>query len=83
MALMHKGSSNNEGAISTFFERINLKFDEKIIDALFYSVILYAFHRINCLKEGLILVVIVMLLNKTIYGSFWFKWLSKKKTKTN
>jgi hypothetical protein len=72
---MHKETSRNEGAISTVLNKVNLDVNEHV-DAIFYFVILYAFYRINCIKEGIFIVLILILLNKAVFDSYTFKWVN-------
>ena len=74
MSYFHKNSSSNKSAVSTFFESVNLPKCFIFVDIILYMIILHAFNRINLLKEGLIFIAIIILLNKTIYGTFKLKW---------
>ena len=74
---MHKESSDNEGAIFTLLNKLNININDKAIDALLYILIIYSFYRIGCVKEGLLVVIIIILLNKTIYNSYGFVWGEK------
>ena len=83
ISLMHQASSENEGVVSNCIKKSNIPLIDEFIDALFYFVILYSFYRIQCVKEGILVVVIIILLNKTIYDKYGFEWSEKKIVKIN
>lgn len=82
ISMMHKESSDNNGAISNFLSKNKIKVNDKFIDAIFYFLIIMSFYRLDCFKEGLLIICIIILLNKTITGSYGFAW-SEKKIKKN
>ena len=75
ISYFHKESSSNKGAIPSLVEKLNLPGCVIFLDIIFYMIILQAFNRINLLKEGLIFIAIVILLNKTIFGRYTLKWI--------
>jgi hypothetical protein len=78
MTMMHSKSSDNTGAIAELFEKMNIPLNESIIDAVLYFLLLYAFYRINLLKEGIVTVLTIILLNKVIFDTYTFKWVNTK-----
>ena len=81
MSRMHTKSSNNNGPITDIYDKLNIKIEKKnvniLIDVLFFFTILFGFSRINKLKEGLLVVVLFILLNKQIYNSYHFRWITE------
>lgn len=77
ISMMHKDSTDNDGAISSFLSKYNINLNDKVIDALLYFLIIFSFYRLGCLKEGILVTVILILLNKTIYGKYGFVWSEK------
>ena len=80
VSMLHKDSSQNEGAISCCFKKLNIRPNDILLDLLLYFFIVYSFFRIGCLKEGILVVIILVLLNKTIYNSYGFAWSEKRLT---
>lgn len=79
ISLMHRDTSNDDGAIAEFFTRHNMKLNRKLLDVILYGLLLFAFYRIDRLKEGLLVVIIIILINKAVYDSYNFRWSRKKK----
>jgi len=82
IALLHKETSNDNGAIIDFLEKTNMRSDNininYILDTILYTLILVGSYRLNRLVEGIFIVIIIVLLNKTIYNSYNFRWDNKK-----
>jgi hypothetical protein len=75
MTMMHSSSSSdNKGAIVELLEKMNIPLNESIIDAIIYFLLLYAFYRIKLLKEGILTVLTIILLNKAVFNTYTFKW---------
>ena len=83
ISLLHKKSSQNEGAISNCFKNLNITPNDTVLDILLYFLVSYSFYRIGCLKEGILVVIILVLLNKTIYNSYSFSWTEKRLVNIN
>ena len=75
MTMMHSSSSSdNKGAIVELLEKMNIPLNESIIDAIIYFLLLYAFYRIKLMKEGILTVLTIILLNKAVFNTYTFKW---------
>tara|TARA_A100000164_G_C21692305_1_gene669525 strand:- start:343 stop:753 length:411 start_codon:yes stop_codon:yes gene_type:complete len=75
MTMMHSSSSSdNKGAIVELLEKMNIPLNESIIDAIIYFLLIYAFYRIKLLKEGILTVLTIILLNKAVFNTYTFKW---------
>ena len=83
ISLLHKKSSQNEGVISNCFKNLNIIPNDTLLDILLYFLLSYSFYRIGCLKEGILIVIILVLLNKTLYNSYGFSWTEKRLVKIN